>query len=888
MGNFFSYLVAVGLLVGSYLAVARAQRVYQSALLTGFLALFVVLPLVAAALKLKDGRPAFKNFMRALFSSALALLVVTLVHQRLTKSWILACLAGMVVPGIILAVQTAKTSQARLSLNQSIAKYNGSDYRTALTLAQSALNAAVSRGERALRAEAEYMVGLSFLQTGDLARAARYLNHSKVNFGPKGSKKHLDHIATELNNLRLRGIDIEASAVSSEDEAKATGGMDAQVVLNGFVAIASVLACLQLWGLEAAKASLAASLFIGIVLFLLFLGNYAVAELVLCRAGKKGLASRILLLNAALLIMALGALGTALGRKAIAAADFPAALRSIPSAVQGLGAGWPAWLFPFLILAGALLIVLDLALATGRSPLEAMRQIAVADGGDKSLQLARAELDTGEWAKAIVQLSRIDLAKEKDAERRAEILFDLAFAHHKAGHPTEAESYVREVLEIDPANREALYLSGYLQLQANQIGAAEITWRTLYRQAPGYRPPGDGTADRSVKYYLCLTLYRKAMGVMASDIEAGAEALGEVGRLGALDTSVADALARVHLYRTVEAIRRGDWASASPEIELVRSKLELLEKLTADAAERSKIAGYCEAALGLAAFQAGRYPQASTLFVKALDTTKSLRPKLSFGGGKGGNFLEELLRPLLEGQGDSRTIDPRFARDSRLLAAIASLHALKESAAKPEDIAVSLEKVRDSLNEGVTLSPEFLEGLAILGLLWYHLGPDDDIREKGIEALQKVRDRVSSRFVSQTIEAYEKDKEVLKDARQAYFELLQKYFQSADVPREQREALQKEVIERMKQRGLYDSFVGRGGLDLQAEEEPTVQEYVDRARLLDAKIKQVLLSKRVDALSPGIKKKIEDLNAQSGILQKALGDISQLEMEILREALDIM
>lgn len=888
MANLISYIIAVGLLVGSYLAISAAQRTYKSVLLTGFLALFVALPLVAGALKLKDGRPAFKNFMRALFSSSAALLVVTVVHQRLTKSWVLACLAGLVLPGIILAVQTAKTSQARLSLNQATAKYNSGDYRTSLTLAQSALNAAVSRGERALRAEAEYMVGLSFLQTGELTRAARYLNHSKVNFGPKGSKKHLDHIATELANLRRGGIDIDASAVSGDDEAKATGGIDAQVVLNGFLAVAALVACLELWDLAPAKASPAAALFIGAFLFLLFLGNYAIAELTLCRSGKTGLASRLLLFNAALLILGLGALGTALGAKAVTADGFPPALRSIPAAVGGLAAAWPSWLLPLLIVAGVVIVLLDLALATGRSPLGAFGAIAAGGGGDKSLQLAQTDLDAGEWSKAIVQLSRIDLDKEKQAGRRAEVLFDLAFAHHKAGHPTEAEGYVKEAIEADPANREALYLLGYLELQANQLAAAEAAWRALYGQAPGYRPPGGGAADRSAKYYLCLTLYRKAMSVMSGDVEAGAEALGEVGRLGALDQSVADALGRVHLHRTVEAIRRGDWAAASSEIDLVRGKLELLEKLTADPAERAKIAGYCEAALALVALQGERYPQAATLFVKALDTVKALRPKLSFGGGKSGNFLEELLRPLLEAQGDSRTIDPRFPRDCRLLAALASLHALKASGAKPAEIAAELAKVRDSLNEGVTLSPDFLEGMAILGLLWYHLGPDDDMREKGIEALQKVRERIGSRFVSQTLDDYGKDKEVLKDARQSYFDLLQKYFRSADVPREQREALQRDVLERMKQRGLYESFVGRGGLDTQAEEEPTVKEYVDRARLLDAKIKQVLQSKKAEALSPRIREKIETLNAQSGVLQKALGDISQLEMEILREALDIM
>ena len=176
----------------------------------------------------------------------------------------------------------------------------------------------------------------------------------------------------------------------------------------------------------------------------------------------------------------------------------------------------------------------------------------------------------------------------------------------------------------------------------------------------------------------------------------------------------------------------------------------------------------------------------------------------------------------------------------------------------------------------------------MLGLVYCYLGADDDIREKGIEALQSVRERVASKFVSQTLSEYEAEKERLRDAREAYFTLLQQYLQSADVPRGERQALQETVVQRMKDRGLYESFMGKGGLEIHSEEEPTVQEYAQRAGVLGTKIQKILESKRSSAQSPQIQELMQRLNQQHQALEGAVKSITDLEMKILQEALGIM
>ncbi len=86
---------------------------------------------------------------------------------------------------------------------------------------------------------------------------------------------------------------------------------------------------------------------------------------------------------------------------------------------------------------------------------------------------------------------------------------------------------------------------------------------------------------------------------MAKDVDSSAETLDEVGRIGALDREVADALARVPLYRFVQLANRRDWVGGAQEVELAQSKLEYLEGIVSDPKEIAKIRGYCWAARGL-------------------------------------------------------------------------------------------------------------------------------------------------------------------------------------------------------------------------------------------------------------------------------------------------
>jgi hypothetical protein len=250
--------------------------------------------------------------------------------------------------------------------------------------------------------------------------------------------------------------------------------------------------------------------------------------------------------------------------------------------------------------------------------------------------------------------------------------------------------------------------------------------------------------------------------------------------------------------------------------------------------------------------------------------------------------LEQLLRNLVENETDGRSIQPAFPSGCSFLAAIARLRRLQEAPGKAPAMTKAMEEVQGLLEGSVAAAPDFAEGRALLGLVYCYLGADDDLREKGFEALQSVRERVASKFVSQTLSEYEAEKERLRDAREAYFTLLQQYLQSADVPRDERQALQETVVQRMKDRGLYESFMGKGGLEIHSEEEPTVQEYSQRAGVLGTKIQKILESKRASAQSPQIQALMERLNQQHQALEGAVKSITDLEMKILQEALGIM
>jgi tetratricopeptide (TPR) repeat protein len=65
--------------------------------------------------------------------------------------------------------------------------------------------------------------------------------------------------------------------------------------------------------------------------------------------------------------------------------------------------------------------------------------------------------------------------------------FDLAVRYHKSGHLQQAEALYRQILQIDPAHGDALYLLGVVAHQAGQHQAAT----TLIRQAIALNPAND-------------------------------------------------------------------------------------------------------------------------------------------------------------------------------------------------------------------------------------------------------------------------------------------------------------------------------------------------------------------------------------------------------------
>lgn len=885
-------VLSLTVVAAAWFGIKQAHRVYGSLWLDIYLALFVALPLLSGVRGATAGRQGFKGFFRSLLSVTAGLLIATLVYQNLTENWLWACLAGAVIPGIVTAAREWQVFTAQAKLSQADQALKAKRPKQALGLAQKTRSVYIARGNREGQAVAERYLGIAYAQTGELISAARYLNSALALFRSLGNEEQAKQVEKLLTQLRGMGVDTTASAVSAETFEEEVSRVDWNFVLDGALSIAFVLALLRLWEVESFQASLLAMATFGAVLFLFAYGNYAVFALATAPSREgRGIRGSLLLYNLALLLLALSFTGFLLGQGISQVADFPAALQGVLEGLSSLVADWPSWTLPLAIFVSVLMMLGAIVAASGRSPLDLLRGLWGGDVQRQALQLAMGHLDAKEWTEAITQLTLlIGLLREKDQERRKEVLFCLGFAHYMAEHPKEAERYITDLLESDSQHKEGLYLAGYIALQADQVDEAERRWRELYAIAPEFHPLGSGGDDRGVRYYLCLALYRKAMAVMEKDPEAGAKLLSEVSEIGALDKAASDALIRVHLYRCVSAVRRREWDKAAQEVELARYKLEQLEKLVEDRAEVSKIKGLCQVAGSLVAFRREQYDKAEDGFNTAIEETKGIARKGEFFARPGRSFFEQLLRAAMEaGKGDDDRIAPAFGRDLYFLTSIAQLRNLSEKLARSAspEWKSALSQVKSRLEQSIAIYPDFGEGRAMLGLLYYYLGEDEATKEKGIEILQTIRDRVGSKFVTQTLTQYEADKERREDARKAYFDLLQQYLQFSTVPREERETMRERVLDEMKATGQYEAFIGRGSLELEIEaereREPTVQEYIDRASLLHEKLEQ-LKQRDTEDLPPEVQTLMEDLSKHNQELKEKIQEIAKTEQELLLQA----
>lgn len=607
----------------------------------------------------------------------------------------------------------------------------------------------------------------------------------------------------------------------------------------------------------------------------------------------------LIVFNLALVLLAVSIVGLLLSRGVVQDADFPEALQRAVARFASLVTSWSGWVAPAVGIVALIVMLAAIVLASGRSAADLLKGILRGDVSREALQLAIGYLDSGEWREAITQLTRIDLLEVKDPVRRKEVLFCLAYAHHRAEHPAEARQYVTELLGEDPRHQEGLYLAGYMALKDGQLEEAERAWRALNQLAPRFSPPG-GSPQQSAAYYLGLTLYRRAMQAIDKDLEAGARLLAEVSEIRALDREVADALIRVHLYRTASLIRQRELDRAAYELRLAKDKLQHLKELVGDKDEVAKLTGLCQAALGLVALKREQYSEAQTSFGQAIKDTKDLVPKQELFAVTGQSFLEQLLRLAFQEMDQDATgkINRTFSRDLHFLTSVAVLHSLQDTLSESPKDRVSRQLVSETLTSDVQpnlersldIHPDFVEARALLGLLYYYLGPDKAKREKGIEILQTVRKRVGSRFVSETVAEYEEQQKRKAEARGAYFDLLQQYLRSASVPIKEREDLRQQVLDEMKATGEYEDFVGHGGLeiDTEREREPTVREYAARAALLAEKLEELKRLDREGRLPPEVERLMQQLKKQNQGLEEQLKSIATVERELLLKAQQLL
>lgn len=862
---------------GAYFGLSYAHTTYNNTWLTIYLFLFVALPLLVSTPKIINGRMEVKNWIRALMWSAAGLLLTTLVYKLVVQEWVWACLAGALVTGIANVATSWKTTMARGSLTMAENELKRGNRIQALRLAEDALREFANRSDRLGQADAETLLGIISVKNSSNTAAARYLNSALAKYRGLGQAAKIQVVESHLSALRKGGVDVDASAVATE--AGEGRRVDVLFVLQGVLAIAFIMAFLVIWQLPFFQVTLVGALLMGVVLFLWVYGNYTVNALARPLSGaQRGNFLPLLLFNLAFVVLSVSAVSVLLQQKVIAQADFPEFKRDLIAQFTAWLQQQPDWLVWVAGGGALLLIAAAVSAASGRSIFGALGGLGGGSVTVQALAQAKTHIQAGAWTQAVLQLNRIDLATLKNPVQQRETLFLLGYAHHHAGHRAEARDYLAELTRRFPQDKEGLYLWGYICLSQDQLDEAEKAFHTLNKLDSTYNP------GQPVRYYLSLVLYRKAAAVMEKDIEQGAALLSEMSRIGGLDKQVADALVRVHLYRCIQAVRAHDWATASSEAGSAQEKLKDLGALVTDAKELAKLRGMCMAASGLVAFKQENFASAHENFEKASTEVKSLSKKLDFGK-QAGSFLEQMLRAYLEKSAEQGGVHPNFSRDLHFLAGVSTLRTASENAALSKTEAKKLLKsAAESMQASIAAAPQFVEGRAILGLIWFYLGEDKETREKGMEMLQSVRERVSSKFLNQTVADYEGEKQRQTDARKAYFDLLQQYLQFSNVPIEQRRQMRDRMRKMMEENGELESFVGRGSLEIEREEEPSVQEYANRTALLREKINALIEANRGHEISPNLTKLIEQLNSQNSELQAAVKTIADLEHQILSEA----
>jgi hypothetical protein len=500
--------------------------------------------------------------------------------------------------------------------------------------------------------------------------------------------------------------------------------------------------------------------------------------------------------------------------------------------------GWSVWTIPVGIVI-CVLMIFCLVVLIGRYL-------------SKNLRKAMEYLETNEWDLAIAQISQIDPSRVKGTEERVELLFYMGFANYMAKHLSDAKGYIAELLTIDNKHKAGLYFMGYMALEENDIISAEKAWRELYMLLSKSGSIKNERFCQDAYYYLCLTLYRKSLNLMDTDNEEAGRLITEIAEIGALDEKISDIIVQTILYRSANMIQQGEHMPKQ-ELDLAIAKLRHLDQLMDSPDDVSRLKGLCYAARAILDFTCEEYEDTIQKLSVAYKEIQGIISNINLFDMDGISFIDQLLRTLTQkAKSDFECkISPIFVRDIHFLAGICQLRVLHRylSNYSTEELQDKLLRTESSFERSLSAQPDFNEGLAILGLLYYYLSTDEDKKNKGIEILLSISNRFESEFVKQTVNKIRMEKKTRSSIQEEYFDRLKEYSLSNDMSRERQVSI--EILRDIKAMGEYRNAI--------SEDKPenksaincgiTIQEIINRVALLREKLKRSGQLKAIEELS---------------------------------------
>ncbi len=829
--------------------------------------IFVNLPALLVLLGIARGRLRLSKGLRALASAAIAVAAMTWANHKRHMAWPLAVGSGLAAFFLLVVVFRRREAQGELALRRAnnalqSDNLNPDEAVVALAEAEAAFGGEAPMGQQALL---EWLSASVHANLGNLTRSAVHANEALRLYQRLGQSQSVTVVRDFISKLSQNVATRQTGGPSSTKALQ----YSTPLALFGVLTVGALLALYGMWSPARVQLPTHMLLAIGIALGVWFLGlPWFLAKAERVTASTIGFMSFSLAILGTLISIA----GVAIEHHWLASNNLPAFIQK-PSQVFQEWLGHLPWWMPI----AALVLFLSLALTA----------VLLLKGGsiEKTLEAAERELLSEKWDRAITMLLAVDVRRERNLVARAQVLFCLAFAYRMSGAHTEAKERLAALLDACPGHHEGLYLAGYLASDAGELDSAASFWRRLYEIDPTFGPsPSD--PHRTVAYFLSVVLYRKALGLMATQPEAGAELLAEIGAIGAMDKILSKTLVRVHCHRGTELVRQRQWQAAEKEFELAKQKVSVLEPTDSEHRDTRKLQALCEAGLGIVALKKDNHGAAVKGFVKAREVIKDMIGDAhAFGGEE--DLLAQLLRAAARKRSDENSIDPAFARDASFLAGIAQLATLRQQLEHSAtcDWRSALAVAQRSFEESLEASPMFAEGAAMLGLLYCYCGASAAEKAKGLELLKKVQERVGSKFVVETVAQQDASQKDHAEARDSYFQAFQEYLRSSNVPRSERQKMRDEMLERMKVMGQDKAFMGRGGLqiDQDREQEPTIKEYLARAAMLRAKLMK-LGTDEGNPLNAELRMLLEELGKKSEELESHARSVVETEKKIMQQA----